>query len=124
LLEECGAPYKIEIFKRQPNQLAPPELKKIHPLGKSPVIGINAPGLAKPIVIAESGTITQYLAEHFAPRLIPTRYPPGKEGQVGMETEGYLRYQFFIQYAEGTLMSLMLANILMSGKTLPGNSCT
>lgn len=58
----------------------------MHPLGKSPVIDIQAADAAKPLIIAESVTILEYLVEHFGKWLVPKRYPEGKEGYVGAET--------------------------------------
>src|SRR5689334_13638274 len=69
LLEEFGVPYEIVRYERQPDLRAPPELRAIHPLGKSPVVtdGGN--------VIAESGAIVEYLVSTYGGgRLIP---PPG-----------------------------------------------
>ena len=61
LLEELAVPYEIKAYLRDPlTNLAPPELKQIHPLGKSPVIEADGQ------VLAESGAITEYLAERFA----------------------------------------------------------
>ena len=60
LLEELGVPYELKIYQRdKATRLAPPELKKIHPLGKSPVITDGDE------VIAESGAIIEYLAETY-----------------------------------------------------------
>ncbi|CAF4746991.1 unnamed protein product [Rotaria magnacalcarata] len=59
ILEELALPYKIEIIERGPNRLASPELKKIHPLGKSPVIKDGER------VVAESGFIIEYLIEKY-----------------------------------------------------------
>jgi glutathione S-transferase len=70
----------------------------VHPLGKSPVIGIQAAGAEKPIIIAESATIVEYLTEHFGRELIPKRYEEGKEGAVGGENEGWLRYRVSVWY--------------------------
>ena len=95
--------------------LAPPELKKIHPLGKSPVISVTAPGRTDPLVLAESGFITEYLTDNFAPHLAPKKYEEGKQGP-GMETEEWLRYHFFMHYAEGSLMALMVTNLIFSCK--------
>jgi len=95
--------------------LAPPELKKIHPLGKSPVVKIDAPGRTDPLTLAESGFITEYLTEHFAPHLAPKKYEDGKQGP-GLETEEWLRYRFFMHYAEGSLMALMVTNLIFSCK--------
>lgn len=58
LLEELGADYEIVPYRRDAaTNLAPPELKGPHPLGKSPLI-VDA-GLR----VAESGAIIQYLCE-------------------------------------------------------------
>jgi hypothetical protein len=73
--------------------MAPKELKDIHPLGKSPTIEVLAPGAEKPVIIAESGAIVEYLCEHFGRSLIPQRYPEGKDGVIGAETEEWLRYR-------------------------------
>lgn len=54
LLEELGLPYEIKLYKRDPRtRLAPPELKRVHPLGKSPVITDGDR------VVAESGAILE-----------------------------------------------------------------
>jgi glutathione S-transferase len=60
LLEELGVPYEIRQHKRDPRtRLAPPELKQVHPLGKSPVIEDNGR------VIAESGAIMEYILRRY-----------------------------------------------------------
>lgn len=73
--------------------MAPKELKDVHPLGKAPMIEVLAPGAEKPVIIAESGAIIEYLCEHFGRSLIPQRYPEGKDGVIGAETEEWLRYR-------------------------------
>jgi hypothetical protein len=93
LLEELKLDYELKVYKRGTDWLAPKELKEIHPLGKSPVIGVQAPGAEKPVIIAESGAIVEYLCEHFGRSLIPQRYPEGKDGVIGAETEEWLRYR-------------------------------
>lgn len=55
LLEELGVPYEIKEYKRNETMLAPPELKKVHPLGKSPVIE----NTETQDIIAESGAIVE-----------------------------------------------------------------
>ena len=52
--------------------------------------------------------MTEYLAEYFAPHLIPKRYEEGKEGKFAGETEQWLRYRYFMHYAEGSLMTLLI----------------
>ena len=60
LLEELGVPYELKIYRRDAaTRLAPPELKAIHPLGKSPVVTDDGE------VIAESGAIIEYLVEKY-----------------------------------------------------------
>ncbi|EGP89879.1 unnamed protein product [Zymoseptoria tritici ST99CH_1A5] len=114
LLQECkDIDFKTEVYKRQSDKLAPPELKQIHPLGKSPLVTISSPNIAKPIVLAESGNLTEYLADHFATHLIPTKWQAGKENQVGGETEEWMRYSYYLQYAEGSLMSLLMVGLFI-----------
>lgn len=96
--------------------LAPQELRDIHPLGKSPVITVESPAASKPLVIAESAFIVEYLAEHFGPWLVPNKYTEGKEKEVGGESEEWLRYRFFMHYAEGSLMTYLLVLLLVSSQ--------
>lgn len=103
--------------------LAPPELKKIHPLGKSPLISVQAPGAAEPIVLAESGLIIEYLVDHFGPSLAPKRWQEGKEKQVQGETEEWLRYRYFLHYAEGSLMPYLVTALLFKGGLNLSRSC-
>ncbi|KAF4550780.1 Glutathione S-transferase-like protein 3 [Elsinoe fawcettii] len=118
LLEECKVPYEIKTYKRV-NQLAPPELKKIHPLGKSPIVSVQGPGQAEPLVLAESAFITEYLAGHFAKHLIPAQYKDGQDGKVGQESESWLRYRFYMHYAEGSLMSMLVTRYIFGALTGP-----
>ncbi|OAX85546.1 hypothetical protein ACJ72_00084 [Emergomyces africanus] len=114
LLEELGLSYEIKLFKRDKSMKAAPELKEIHPLGKSPVISIEkTPN--PPVVLAESGAIVEYLIDHFGPHLIPKRYIDGKEGQAGGETESWRRDRYFMHYAEGTLMGLLMTMRIVEG---------
>ena len=85
-------------------------------MGKSPLITLESDTTAKPIVLAESGLITEYLIDNFGPWLAPKKYQDGKEGQVGGESEGWLRYRYYMHYAEGSLMPLLLTSILFMGK--------
>jgi glutathione S-transferase len=96
--------------------LAPPELKDVHPLGKSPVISITVPGSGKPIVIAETGFIAQYLSEHWGQNgtLVPKRWKEGQEGQIGGETVAWMRWMYFLHYNEGSLMSMLMMSLVLS----------
>jgi len=113
LFEELKINYDVKIYHRQSNMLAPPELESVHPLGKSPVITVDSPAASKPFVIAESALIVEYLSEYFGKSIIPQRYVEGKEGQIGGETEEYLRYRYYMHYAEGSFMSLLLLDMIL-----------
>jgi glutathione S-transferase len=93
LLEELGVPYEIVKYQRQsPVPFAPPELKAIHPLGKSPVITDDGK------TIAESGAIVEYIID---------KYGNGRmKPKAG--TDDYLKYIEWIHYAEGSAMLPML----------------
>ncbi|WP_315777318.1 MULTISPECIES: glutathione S-transferase [unclassified Bradyrhizobium] len=98
LLEELGVPYEIIRYERQPDMRAPKELRAIHPLGKSPVITDNGN------TVAESGAIVEYLIETYGNgRLIP---PP--------KTPERLRYSYWLHYAEGSAMPLLLLKLLFN----------
>ncbi|KAF2843508.1 putative glutathione S-transferase [Patellaria atrata CBS 101060] len=112
LLEELKLDYELKIYKRQKNMLAPPELKNVHPLGKSPVVEIQALN-TKPLILAESGAIIEYLTEHFGKWLVPKRYQDGKESKVGAETEEWLRYRFFMHYGEGSVMIYLIVFLIV-----------
>ena len=97
LLEELGLPYEIKRYQRDPKtMLAPPELKRVHPLGKSPVITDGE------LTLAESGAIIEYLADRYgAGTLIP---PPG--------TPERLRCNYWLHYAEGSAMPPLLLKLV------------
>jgi glutathione S-transferase len=98
LLEELGVPYEIVRYQRQPDMLAPPELRAVHPLGKSPVITENGN------TIAESGAIIDYIIDSYGEgRLIP---PP--------KTPERLRYTYWLHYAEGSAMPPLLLKLLFT----------
>lgn len=110
-------PYELQIYKRDKNKLAPKELKDVHPLGKAPVISVQAEG-GEPLVLAESAFIIEYLTEHFGAWLIPKRYADGKEGQAGGETAEWLRYRFLMHYAEGSLMTYLIVALIIGSTSL------
>ena len=99
LLEELGAPYEIKFYQRDAvTNLAPPELKGVHPLGKSPVITDGD------VTIAESGAIVDdIIRRHGGGRLAPTPDAPDREA-----------YLEWLHYAEGSAMlPLMLQLYVM-----------
>jgi glutathione S-transferase len=97
LLEELAVPYQIERYARDAKtMLAPPELRAVHPLGKSPVITDGD------LTVAESGAIVEYLVERYGNgRLIP---PPGSSER--------LRYTYWLHYAEGSAMPPLLLKLV------------
>ena len=100
LLEELGVPYEVKRYARDANtRLAPPELKAVHPLGKSPVITDGG------LTLAETGAIVEYLVETYDPegRLAPT---PG--------TPERLRWRYWLHYAEGSAMPPLLLSLVFS----------
>lgn len=119
LLEELQLRYELKTFKRRADKLAPAELKEVHPLGKSPVVTIEVPGSDKPMVLAESGAIIEYLCDHFGkdhPALVPERYVAGREGQVGGEREEWMRYRYFMHYTEGSFMPILVMTLINDSK--------
>ena len=99
LLEELGTPYTVKRYARNPKtMLAPPELKAVHPLGKSPVIDDDG------TVVAESGAIVEYLVDvHGGGRLKPA---PG--------TPEARRYSYWLHFAEGSLMPPLLVALIFA----------
>ena len=99
LLEELGVPYEVRHYQRDAaTKLAPPELLKIHPLGKSPVITDGD------LTIAESGAIIEYLVERYGKgALVPPAGSPEK-----------LRYTYWLHFAEGTAMPPMVMTLIFN----------
>jgi glutathione S-transferase len=110
LLEELGLPYEVVRYARDPGtMLAPRALKRVHPLGKSPVI-VDEAAEAEPgsggdggRVIAETGAIVEYLVEKAEGRLGP---PANRES--------VLLYRQFLHYAEGSMMPPLLALLVVN----------
>ena len=98
LLEELGVTYEVRRYERdKATGLAPPELVAVHPLGKSPVITDGD------VTVAESGAIIEYLV--------------GKYDRGGLlpadETPARLAYTYWLHYAEGTFMPLMIISLIL-----------
>ena len=97
LLEELGLPYEVKRYQRDAKtMLAPPELRAVHPLGKSPVISDEG------LTLAESGAIVEYLASRYGNgTLIPDN-----------KTPEYLRYVYWMHFAEGSMMPPLLLKLI------------
>jgi glutathione S-transferase len=97
LLEELGLSYELRQYRRNPRTLlAPPELRAVHPLGKSPVITDGAE------TVAESGAIIGYLLD---------RYGEGQLRPAPGSTERR-RYDYWMHYAEGSAMPPLLLKLV------------
>jgi glutathione S-transferase len=104
MLEELALPYEVKRYERnRQTMLAPPELRQVHPLGKSPVIEDGG------TVVAETGAIIEYLVGKADGRLGPPAH-----------RETILRYRFFLHYAEGSLMPPLLVKLVLSRVPLFG----
>src|SRR3546814_18501947 len=108
LLEELGIPYEIRRYERdRKTMLAPPALKRVHPLGKAPVIKEDGR------IVAETGAIVEYLVEK-------------AEGKLGppANREAVLSYRHFLHYEEGSLMPPLFGLIDVKPLGLTGQPAT
>ena len=97
LLEELGLPYEVRRYERdKKSMLAPLELRRVHPLGQSPVIEDDGR------TVAETGAIVDYLVEKAGGRLGPPAH-----------RDAVLRYRHFLHYAEGSLMPPLLVMLVV-----------
>ena len=99
MLEELGVAYEVRRYQRDAaSMLAPPELRAVHPLGKSPVIEDGG------ATLAESGAILEYLAQRYGEgRLAPAAGTPER-----------LRYTYWMHFAEGSAMPPLLMQLIFN----------
>jgi glutathione S-transferase len=96
LLEELGLPYDVRRYERdRKTMLAPPELVRVHPLGKSPVITDDG------LTVAETGAIVEYLVDKADGALRPAAGTPQ-----------FLRYRYWLHFAEGSAMPPLLMKLV------------
>ncbi|PKH22339.1 glutathione S-transferase [Enterobacterales bacterium CwR94] len=98
LLEELELPYQIKAYQREARFLAPDALKKIHPLGKSPVI------TDENRVIAESGAILEYLERQYDTDYRLSLTHPDEQ----------IQSRYWLHYAEGSLMPLLVMKLIFN----------
>ena len=98
LAEELGIPYRMQWHQREPNGAAPAALREVHALGKAPVIEDGD------LVLAESGAIVEYLVQRHG----------GGRLAVKPEAPEYPGYLYWMHFAEGSLMTLMLIALVLS----------
>ena len=125
LLEELGVEYQVKRYERLPTMLAPPELKKIHPLGKSPVITdgdvtvaesgqlhrpvstqrVDFAGNIQSMVRLHAGAIVEYLVSEYGNgRLIPPQ----------SAKQDRLKYTYWLHFSEGSAMPLVVMMLLFT----------
>ena len=102
LLEELGQDYEVKVYHRGGDYRGPESLKSVHPLGKSPVIEDQGR------VLAESGAIMEYLVATYG----------GQDLRPSEGTEDWLRYTYWMHYAEGSAMPLLVMKLIFS--RIPG----
>ncbi len=104
LMEELGLAYEVKRYERNPKtMLAPPELRRVHPLGKSPIVEADGQ------VLIETGAIAEYLVAREGGRLGPSAEPV--EGQ---------RWRQFMHYAEGSMMPPLFGLLVVNRLGLLG----
>jgi len=97
LLEELGVPYELQRYQRDSQTMfAPPAMKAVHPLGKSPIVTDGDQ------VLAESGAIIEHLSD---------RYAEGRLARAHGSAERF-RYIYWLHYAEGSVMSPLLLKLV------------
>ena len=98
LLEELGVDYEIKLYKRDPKtNLAPDELKAIHPLGKSPLITDGGK------VVAESAVIVNYLIRNYDK---DNRFSSTQDSDAAQQTE------YWLHFDEGSLMPYLVMSLV------------
>ncbi len=98
LMEELGLDYRMEFHQRDAKGAAPPAMKALHALGKAPVIRDGER------VLAESGAIVEYIVQRHG----------GGRLAVAPAAADYADYLYWMHFAEGSLMSLMLIALVIS----------
>lgn len=98
LLEEIGQDYDVVPYQRDAKtNLAPPALKQVHPLGKSPMIELDGK------LIVESAAIAEILCARFAPQMIPAP-----------DSDAYVQHLELMHFAEGSVMTPILLQLYTS----------
>ena len=99
LLEELGVDYEIRRYKRdEESGLAPPELLKVHPLGKAPVVTVGQ------TTLAESGAIIEFLVYEYDDGSLKPQ-----EGTAEQRA-----YTYWLHYSEGSFSPLMLLSLILA----------
>ena len=98
LLEEIGLDYEVVRYQRDAKtMLAPASLRRIHPLGKSPIIEDGS------LRLAETGAIVDYLVGRY-----------GEDWRRRRAARLHWRYRYWLHYAEGSLMPPLLLKLIVN----------
>ena len=103
LLEEMSTPYELVRYQRGPDQRAPASLRKIHPLGLSPVLTDDS-GLA----LAETGAIVTWLLH---------RFDTAHRFSVAPDSAAWPQYLYWLHASEGTVMPPLVMSLVMTVMT-------
>ena len=104
LLEELELPYEIVHYTRQPTMAAPPEMRDVHPLGKSPIVDVDGH------VMAESGAVVEYIVHKYGNgRLMPDP-----------ASDDYGHYLEMLHYPEGSANTPFFLNLIVAFMNLGG----
>lgn len=97
LLEELGLEYELKRYPRHPEtSRAPKELRRIHALGKAPILTDGE------VALAETGAIIEHVLEHHA----------GGKLKPEAGSDAAREFRFFMHYAEGSLMPPLLVRLI------------
>jgi len=100
LLEELGQDYAVVSYRRDPaTRRAPDALRKVHPLGKAPVVELDG------LVLAESGAIIESLLDRFDDGLL----------RPAADTPARRAFTYWLHYAEGSVMPQLLLRVVFDG---------
>ena len=99
-LEELGLDYELKVYHRDPNTFrAPPELREVYPLGKSPIIEDGD------IKLAESSAISTYLLERYDQEHL---FWPRRE-----DINAWAEFTQWLHYPEGSVFISLIMRMLM-----------
>ena len=105
MLEELELDYEVKFYERDPRtMMVPAQLRRVHPLGKSPVVEDSGPGGR--VLLVETGAICEYLVE--------------RTGQLGPQAGQTQLYRQFLHYGEGSVMPLLFTMAVMRKVPLIG----
>lgn len=108
LMEDLKQPYNLVLYKRTENFRSPASLKKVHPLGKSPVVEDSE------LMLTESATCLRYLVDKYDDHA--HRPEPG--------TREFLRHEELLDYVESSFAEVAMKLLLpgLSGQEPPSEA--